>query len=223
MKTVLIHGASSAAGWYDMEAGGWANRLNHDALLSNIRNPQEAVVVQNSSIPGNTIVGVLKDLERISMYRRFGGVTTILAIGLNEAKILQGSTKPLVSLKRFRDALERYSDYARGQDVDTIYVGTEPLTHSTIVTENGNTFEDDLVEEYNAQIAEHASVQAMPFVSQAGVFGVERKEKCISPDGYHPSSLGHFALYTAIREELKNLGSFMVRDALSVTDISSHL
>lgn len=207
-----------------MERGGWANRLNKDVLEVNLVNPQEAVMVQNRSVPGNTLPGVLnKDIGAVDVYRRLGSVTTILAIGLNEAKIMNGATRPLVSLERFQRLLGEYSGVMNKRDVNVVYLGTEVLTRDTIVTENGNTFEDDLVAEYDALIAEQAHKDGMPYISMSQLFEKEGKDVSVAPDGYHPSVLGHAAIHSAVSQELTKLGVFTVNPETALLDITAQL
>lgn len=202
MKTILIHGASTAAGWYDMERAGWVNRVHLDALHVNKESPQEAISIQNASIPGNTLLGIMKDIDRVDRYKKLGSVTAILAIGLNESKILQGRNRPQVSLDRFRTALDEYSGYVESRGGDLVYVGTEVLLQSTIVTENGNTFEDDLVAEYDALIEQQAAKTGSPYVSMETLFSQVGTESAIAADGYHPSALGHELIYRAVKRQL---------------------
>lgn len=223
MRTILIHGASSAAGWYDMERGGWANRLSKNALDVNLANPQEAVMIQNHSIPGNTLPGILKDIDRVDTYRRLGSVTAILAIGLNEAKIMNGATRPLVTPSRFQGFLSDYSKAMRERSVNVVYLGTEVLTKETIVTENGNTFEDDLVAEYDALIDERAQEDDMPYISLARLFKASGFEASVATDGYHPSAIGHAAIHAAISQELTKLGVFRVNPETALLDITTQL
>ena len=61
MRTVLIQGSSTAAGWHDFERGGWVNRLSTDVLEFNAIHTTEAINFQNDAIPGNTILPILRD------------------------------------------------------------------------------------------------------------------------------------------------------------------
>ena len=222
MRTLLIHGASTAAGWYDMERAGWASRLHQEALQVNRVNPQEAVVVQNTSIPGNTLLGVMKDLEGVSKYKKLGTVTAILAIGLNESKIMAGRTRPLVSLDRFQDALGSYSDQVEAQGGNVLFLGTEALRESTIVTENGNTFEDDLVAEYDYILETTAAERGYPYVSMVNTLSRLGLENTVSADGYHPNALGHKAICEALKVALAPYESFSTGDIVP-QDITGQL
>ena len=202
MKTILIHGASTAAGWYDMERAGWVNRLHIEALHTNKESPQEAISIQNASIPGNTLLGIMKDIDRVDRYRKLGSVTAILAIGLNESKIMKGRNRPLVSLEKFQSALSEYGDYVESRGGELVYVGTEVLLDSTIVTENGNTFEDDLVAEYDALIEQQAAKTGSPYVSLETLFSEAGVENAVASDGYHPNELGHELIYRSIKRQL---------------------
>lgn len=222
MKTILIHGASTAAGWYDMERAGWANRLHLDALYANKERPEEAITIQNASIPGNTLLGVMKDIDRVDRYKKFGSVTAVLAIGLNESKIIKGRNRPLVSLDRFQSALDEYGNYVESRGGEVVYVGTEVLLENTIITENGNTFEDDLVAEYDDLIKQRADKSGSPYVSPKTLFAEVGIENAVATDGYHPNALGHELIYRSIKKQilLRNRG-FDEQGAPS--NITSHL
>jgi lysophospholipase L1-like esterase len=223
MKTILIHGASTAAGWYDMERAGWVNRLHLDALHANEECPQEAISIQNASIPGNTLLGIMKDIDRVDRYKKLGSVTAILAIGLNESKIMKGRNRPLVSLDKFQSALDEYGNYVESRGGNLVYLGTEALLNDTIVTENGNTFEDDLVAEYDALIQQQAAKTGSPYVSMEDLFSQIGIESAVAADGYHPNAFGHELIYRSIKRQLalRELGS-LEAGAVPV-DITSQL
>lgn len=227
MRTILIHGASTAAGWFDMEYAGWANRLHLNALHANRQNPWEAVMIQNTSIPGNTLPGIMKELNQIEKFRRLGQVTTILAIGLNESKLMSGATRPLVSLDRFKSALNDYANCAESMGANVMYVGTEMLYRDTIVTENGNIFENDLVAEYDYLIEEEAARRGAPYVSLVNLFNKIGPEIAVAPDGYHPSAIGHAAIHGAVVDALRPFESFnkisLSDENASNPDITNHL
>lgn len=209
MRTILIQGASTAAGWYDMEHAGWASRISGEMLRLNQNNPREAILVQNDAVPGNTLPAVLRDISRVDRFQRLGRVTGVLAIGLNESKIMNGSTRPLVSLSRFQESLEMYSEYMQSHNVDVVYVGTELLIRDKIVTENGNIFEDDLTAEYDEVLRQHAEYQKMPFVDTRSILRESDPLLSVCEDGYHPNALGHTALAHMIGDSLKNMGDLV--------------
>lgn len=212
MRTFLVQGASTAAGWYDMEHAGWVSRFSEEVLPVNRNNPQEATLVQNDAIPGNTLPAVMRDLSRVDRFQRLGKVTAILSIGLNESKIMKGTTRPLVSLERFQESLNMYSEYMNSRNVNVIYIGTELLLQQTIVTENGNLFEDDLTAEYDHILREHAQKQEMPFIDTRAILIEKGPHKAVCDDGYHPNALGHAAISSVVRDTVKNLGELVPTD-----------
>lgn len=209
MRTILVQGASTAAGWYDMEKAGWPNRVASEVLPLNENNPQEAILVQNESIPGTTLPAILRDISRIDRYQRLGRVTSVLAIGLNESKIRKDRSRPDVSLERFETDLETYSDYMQSRGVNTVYLGTELLLKETIVTEMGNTFESDLTLEYDELLRQQAAKNDMPYISVNGLLGEIGLHRSVSHDGYHPNALGHAAISVAVLDAIKNLGDII--------------
>lgn len=209
MRTVLIQGASTAVGWYDMEGSGWVSRLSSEILPLNQVNPKEAILVQNDAVPGNTLPAVLRDMSRVDKFQRLGKVTTVLAIGLNESKIMSGQTRPLVSLSRFKEALNMYGEYVSARDVNTVYLGTELLTEQTIVTDNGNIFEDDLTDEYDDLIKNHAESLGMPYIHTKGLLRQAGGSEAVCGDGFHPNHIGHAVISSAIKDVIKNFDDFI--------------
>lgn len=205
MRTILVQGASTAVGWYDMESSGWVTKLSNEMLPLNQVNPKEAILVQNDAVPGNTLPAILRDMNRVDKFQRLGKVTTILAIGLNESKIMNGQTRPLVSLGRFQEALSMYGEYVSNRGVSTVYLGTELLVGQTVVTDNGNVFEDDLTEEYDDLLRKHAESMDMPYLDTKNLLKQAGGGEAVCGDGFHPNHIGHAAIYSAVRDAVKNL------------------
>jgi hypothetical protein len=103
MKTIVVEGASTAFGNFDMEYGGWAARLHLDALRYNQHAPQHPPIrIDNRAVPGSTVPGIAKQYEvNLARYRPLGKVASIVEIGLNESKIMPGMSKPIIRLELF--------------------------------------------------------------------------------------------------------------------------
>jgi lysophospholipase L1-like esterase len=207
MKTLLVEGASTAFGMHDYERGGWAARLHLGMMAPNAANMIDPTIVVNRAIPGNSLPAILRTAEEdTARFLRIGPVTTILSVGMNEAKIHLGLTRPVISLERFRHDLDAYASIGRQLGVSTVYVGPQPVNEPLIRSNGtGSMIEDDLVEEYGLAMAGIAHNSAMPFVDPRALFAGYELSDVLNRDGYHPNALGHAILHGAIQDALKQI------------------
>ncbi len=207
MRTIFIEGASTAFGMHDYERGGWAARLHLDLMAANAANILDPTIVVNRAVPGMTLPAIARNVvPEMVRFRRIGPVTTILSVGMNEAKILPGETKPLISLLQFQLELGKYATHARGLDIPTVYVGPQPIDiQRTVPTSSGSILEDDLLEEYASVMRETAQETDMPFVDTRALLSGHDLSEVLDRDGYHPNSLGHAILHDAVKAALTQL------------------
>jgi lysophospholipase L1-like esterase len=208
MRLIAVGGESTAFGYYDEEnRNGWAGRLQSRAMHLTQATPLDPAIVRNYALPGRTIVSVARELiPELSRLKRLGDVAAILSIGMNEAKIHQGQTRPLVALDAFGAHLIRYAEDTARLAVPTIYVGLCAVDETrTSPAPSGATIEDDLVEEYDAVLEDLAVSTGMPYVPTRSLQVARGLEATLSPDGCHPNAYGHELIEAAVCNELVTL------------------
>jgi len=213
MRAILIEGGSTAYGMDASDYGGWAAQLHRDAQKPNEQRKRDPLVVINHALPGLTLAYFNKNFfstlpPAVEMCRR--RAARILSVGINEAKIPKGMTRPVISLGRFATELAKYSGDSESLRIPTIYVGSQPVDEERTnpVPHTGSIIEDDLLAEYDAVMHERAVTDGMPYVDVRSLFA-DRSNDLLAEDGYHPGPEGHQVIYEGIRSALLELPTLL--------------
>lgn len=204
MKTIYVDGGSTAYGMFDAERGGWAARLHLQTMMDNASHMTNPTVVTNRAMPGRTLGAVLRGFSNDTVpYLRQGGVTAVVQVGLNEAKIFPGSDRPIVDIEKFGSQLMQLSGTTYDKGIRTILVGPQPIDE-TLARSNptGSIMEDDLIEAYGEVMRQTAEAEGMAYVDTRTLFADHSLGEVLAPDGYHPNALGHTMLFQAISDVL---------------------
>jgi len=113
-KRICIFGDSIVQGYYDLEKGGWANRLNLSTL-----GEEKDIPVFNLGVSGNTSSMLLNRMESEIAVRRIS--TIIVSIGVNDSVIENGEQR--VDLKTFQKNLEGIFTISRKFTSEIIFLG----------------------------------------------------------------------------------------------------
>lgn len=213
MRSILIDGSSTAYGMHGGADGGWAVRLHRETGFYNERNVANPICVYNHGIPGITLPVVNRKSYAAAVLHPSGvsnQVVRILSVGINEAKILPGRERPIVSLGHFASELEIYSSKSLLQRAETIYVGPQPVDESKTnpIRETGSIIEDDYVEEYAELMRQQANRDLVPYIDVRAMFAKHDMSEVMHEDGRHPNAFGHRLIYQAVRRELVELNIF---------------
>ncbi len=205
MNVAYIEGDSTTFGWVDLEKGGWANRL-HVASLHNEGGLDDLTIVKSHAMPGRTLPRILQEAEdNMKSYRGIGETAAILQTGTNEVKSYPPSTVPIVSAKRFGELITRFCDIAERNDCTPILVGAPPIdTTGNKPAYGGAVIPDELLAEYGGIMRSVAYSRGIPYVDARALFENSGRpvQELICEDGYHPSTLGHAMLATAVQQVL---------------------
>lgn len=205
MKTIYIEGGSTAYGMFDLQQGGWANRLQV-ATMREIEDITDPTVVVNHALPGRTLPAIMRDVaSRAADYRRYGPVAAVLQVGFNEAKVYPPNTMPIITTRRFGDQLLRFCSEICSGEVSPILVGPQPtagVIDNTLGT--GSLIRNDLIAEYAEVMRTTAAETGTPYVDTQAIFA-DSLEELLADDGYHPNELGHLVICDAVRGSLRGL------------------
>lgn len=209
MRAIIIEGASTAYGMDAGDYGGWVAQLHRDRQAYNKECRCEPEVVINHALPGLTLPYFNRRFEETvaPLVKPASDAVRILSVGLNEAKIMPGIKRPILTLGRFSTELATYAEDSARLNLPTIYVGSQPINEAKTkpVPTTGITIEDDLVEEYDAATKAQAEMTAMPFVDVRALFEGHDLDEVLTQDGYHPNELGHKLIYGRVQEALSSV------------------
>jgi lysophospholipase L1-like esterase len=208
MKNILIEGDSIAYGNYDLSGGGWAQHLQRELMVKSIDTPDNPYNVDNRAKSGLVVPVLSRHTEAdLAQLDDFGPTTVILQAGLNEAKVMPGLERPLVSMQKFGEHLLRFSDVTLDKGAMQVFVGPPPVDElrTRPIEWSGVILEDDMVEEYAAVMRETAEETGTPYIDTRELFTQADTDVLLSADGYHPNDAGHARIYQAVSEVLEAL------------------
>lgn len=184
-SVICIFGASITWGAYDLELGGWANRLR--LYFDNQLDLQ--VRVYNLGISGDKTADVLKRFSAEALARKPDKI--ILGIGTNDS-VHEGNptgTKLAEFEKQYKELILKAKKFTQ----DLVILG---LTN--VDDKNDRGYQNQSLEKYNQIIKKLASGQNLPFVDLFGILMVDEFE-----DGLHPNAKGHQKIFEKVKEALK--------------------
>ena len=190
-KRFCVFGDSTASGFYDLEMGGWVNRLWLFAIKQDIDND-----LYNLSISGGTTETILARFEDEAKLRRPN--ILIFQSGGNDAAY-EKEGENWVAPEKFKLNIEEIIKRAKKIVGKIIFVGfknvdeskTMPVSWINLYYKNEN------IKKYNEIMKNICEKEKVFFVD---IFGFLEKEDFY--DGLHPNSAGHQKIFEIVRNFL---------------------
>ena len=193
MSRILIFGDSTAWGAWDLERGGWVNRL----WLFLAENGERETDIYNLSISGGTTETILARFETEAKTREAD--VLIFQSGGNDAAYEHKEGNYQVPLDKFRANIEKIIRRAKKITDKIVFIGfknvdemrTKPVPWIDIYYTNEN------IGKYNKIMKDVCDKQNIPFLD---IFGLLTNEDL--DDGLHPNSRGHQKIFESVRDFL---------------------
>ena len=186
MSVICVFGDSIVWGAYDLELGGWVNRLK--LYLNNLGNFDTDVY--NFGVSGDKVKDVLKriDIEAKSIKPD----KIIFAIGINDSPHLAHlfGTKLTDFENQFRQLLEKAKKFTE----NIVIVGLINVAENTKL----HGYSNQKIEKYNQVVEKIAQEENLLFVGQFFSLSNEDFE-----DGLHPNSKAHQKIFEKVKEILE--------------------
>jgi len=195
-KVICIFGDSITMGAWDLEKGGWANRLrlfiDTEQLSGRIK---DYFTTYNLGVDGDTTDGLLKRFKVEAEFRNPSVI--IFAIGSNDSVFDKAKNKFLVPLDEFDKNIKQLIEEAKNISQTVIFLGagivdekkTMPLAWaSDFYQENKN------ILSYNQKIKEIAEIKGVLYLD---IFD-SLSEKDLE-DGVHPNPGGHEKIFSQVK------------------------
>ncbi|MFA7118215.1 MAG: GDSL-type esterase/lipase family protein [Sphaerochaetaceae bacterium] len=192
MPVICVFGDSTAWGAWDLDQGGWVNRLWLDYA-----NEDKETHIYNLSISGGTTETILERFESEAKVREADII--IFQSGGNDSAYDQDSREPLVASDRFTDNLERIISQAQGLTQQVLFIGftncvesqTKPVAWCSLCYDNQQ------IKKYNNIMKAVCVEHNLLFID---VFGILEDTDFV--DGLHPNASGHQKILEMVQKQL---------------------
>lgn len=193
IESICIFGDSISWGAWDLEKGGWVNRL---WLFIAERNDDEYVMIYNQSIDGGTTETILKRFENESKIRDADAI--IFQTGGNDSAYRGTPDNHLVLPEKFKENLKEIIKRARKITNNIIFTDikncdeskTTPVHWTDIYYTNNN------IKKYSDIMKEVCKENNVLFLD---VGLLDNKD---FNDGLHPNSAGHEKIFVKVKDFL---------------------
>ncbi|MBI2635633.1 MAG: hypothetical protein HYW79_03810 [Parcubacteria group bacterium] len=192
-KSICIFGDSTAWGAWDLEKGGWVNRLWFHVAK---RDGDEYVEVYNCSISGGTTKTILERFENEAKIREADAL--IFQTGGNDASYENKPGNYLVTPEKFRENLEEIIKRAKKITNNVVFVDlkncdeskTMPVPWIDIYYTNEN------IKKYSEIMKEVCNKNNILFLD------IKLLENEDFDDGLHPNASGHEKVFVQVKDFL---------------------
>lgn len=194
-ESICIFGDSTAWEAWDMEKGGWVNRLWFGVAK---RDGDDYVEIYNCSVSGGTTDTILERFESEAKIRSCDAI--IFQTGGNDASYEHTPDNHLVSLEKFRENLEEIIKRAKKITNKIIFMDlkncdeskTMPVPWIDIYYTNEN------IRKYSKIMQEVCKKNNVDFLD------IKPLENNDFDDGLHPNASGHERIFTQVKDFLIN-------------------
>lgn len=192
-ESICIFGDSTAWGAWDMEKGGWANRLWFYVAK---REDPDYVEIYNCSISGGTTETILERFEKEAEIR--GADALIFQTGGNDASYHLESGEFMVTIEKFKENIQKIIDRANKITSNIVFMDlkncdeskTMPVPWIPICYANEN------IQKYSRIMEEVCLENKIPFLD------VRLLNNEDFDDGLHPNSEGHRKIFEKVKDFL---------------------
>lgn len=209
---ILIFGDSTAQGYYDLDMGGWANRLFIDNMQHKARRTDNPTEIFNVAVSGDTTRRIIERLQAEAIARKWEDEPTMLlfAVGVNDAMLDNG--QPLSSPEQYRAELEELYAIAKPLTQHIVFVGLESVNEaeSNPWIFNGGThilsWTNERIGQFNAVLQDFAKEKNAHFVPVFNQFcDSQAQGKTLHEDGLHPNAAAHQIIFEQVQAVIQKM------------------
>lgn len=194
---ILIFGDSITYGAWDLEAGGWVNRVR--LSIDNDRKIRSCHVF-NLGISGQLTGEILERMDTECRNRVLpdANIIIVIAAGINDSRLSEGAIQ--VPAPEFRHNYRELIRTARRYTDSVICVGLTPVDESRVCPvwwDRTKVWKNLLVDEYDSMIREITEETGAEYVDVHDLIDPRTNH-----DGLHPDARGHKRIALAVRAAL---------------------
>jgi len=194
-ESICVFGDSTAWGAWDMEKGGWVNRL---WLSVGERDKNENwVEIYNQSVSGGTTKTILERFEAETKIRESDAL--IFQSGGNDSYLLEKNGPNYIPFEEFRNNIVEIIKRARKITENIIFIGFKNVdeTKTTPVAWRDIYYLNSEIEKYDTAMENICKENNIPYLN---IFGLLKKEDF--EDGLHPNAKGHEKIFKKVKSFL---------------------
>jgi len=192
-KSICIWGASTTEGFYDITAGGWADRIKRYLKFKN------AISVYNLGISGDHTQGILDRLDPEANHRDPDII--IFSIVCNDFCYLIKDDRHIVNIAEFKQNTKLLIKKAKKYTKNIICLGAIPVDEYVCNPCQGDKlYLNRHLKEYSVVLLQICKKENVKFIELFDKFENQNYKKLLY-DGLHPNSKGHKLIF----DEVKNL------------------
>lgn len=199
MVKILVFGDSITWGAFDLEKGGWVERLKTEFLKTY---KEEGISIYNLGISSNDSKGVLHQLEAdISKFKVIEpeNLTILFSIGSNDPRYIKTKDQVVIPIEEFKKNIKEIINISRKHTQKIIFTGLMIIDE----TKTKPWVEDEYWEEadlkiYNDIIENICKEEDILFIPTWDLLVKEDLH-----DGLHPTAVGHEKIFHRVKEFLE--------------------
>ena len=201
MVKVLIFGDSIAWGAFDLDRGGWVERLKTDFFATF---KTEEVSIYNLAISGNDTRGVLFSLEKeVEIFNAVEPKKYIFlfSVGSNDPRYLGQKNNPFIPFGEFKSNLEKIVSISKKHSSTLVFTGLMIVNEKlTKPWKEDMYWDNEDIKKYNNTIETLCKEKGLHFIPLWDLLTEDDV-----PDGLHPNAQGHKKIYSRVKEHLQKL------------------
>lgn len=212
MAVIYCFGDSITYGAWDIERGGWANRLRAHLDDIQLKDDSKYYLCYNLGIPGDDTSGLAErfEFEMSQRKKRDKGeeVVYIFAFGSNDAFYMPGKNTYAVSKEAFQSNLKHVIEKAHTVSRKILFVNAIPCDEALCAKRYAGKDKERLsvhIEAYNELLSEIGRTYSIPVIDAYSAFTKNDFNTLMSEDGLHPNEKGHQVIFEAVLKVLKLL------------------
>lgn len=209
-KKIIVIGSSISWGAWD-EDGGWVDRIKRLINKKVVKTNEEYYcMLYNLSISGDTSSGIVDRFDRELSLRLGEDQETILIfeIGINDSMYLNAEKEFQIPKKLFKSNIKLLIKKSQKLANKIIFIGAPPVIDSIldpIPWHLEGTYKTKYAKEFNDILFEECKKHGVEYVDIFSKFEQGELKMLMSPDGVHPSTKGHEAIFKTMLKVLKRL------------------
>lgn len=191
LKIICVFGVSTTWGAYDLEKGGWVNRLR---LYFDSKGHNEAEVY-NLGVTGETTKDVLQRFDEEAEAREANII--IFAIGANDQIWDTSKNAFWVDIEEFQENMKKLIQRARKYTQAIVLVGIQNVDEARtapIAWDQNLHYKNENIQKYNEALEQISKEESLSYIPLFGLLNNEDLE-----DGLHANAAGHQKIFEKVK------------------------
>lgn len=207
---ILFFGDSITYGIWDLEHGGWVQRLINQYNTETFKNlAGEWRELYNLGVTGNTTASIVKRLSYEVENRRWQDdpFAFVFAVGINDTQF--AGDEKMATPQQYKDELDVLISSARHYSDKLLFVGLSPvddeLCNPWLHSVDGVSFKNERILDFEEVLRKACIAESIPHVQVFEKFKDEMGRNKLLADGLHPNEAGHALIAELVKPALDKL------------------